>query len=47
MYRRGFGANQMGPASVIAVILVLVGLAVALGLRRLSGDSDESQLEGI
>ncbi len=47
MYRRGFGANQMGPASVIAVILVLVGLAIALGLRKLGGDTDESQLEGI
>jgi raffinose/stachyose/melibiose transport system permease protein len=47
MYRRGFGANQMGPASVIAVILVLVGLAIALGLRRLGGDVDESQLEGV
>ncbi len=47
MYRRGFGANQMGPASVIAVILVLVGLAIALGLRRLGGRADESQLEGI
>ncbi|MET0837490.1 MAG: sugar ABC transporter permease [Marmoricola sp.] len=47
MYRRGFGANQMGPASVIAVILVLVGLGIALGLRRLGGDSDESQMEGL
>jgi raffinose/stachyose/melibiose transport system permease protein len=47
MYRRGFGANQMGPASVIAVILVLVGLGLALGFRKLGGDADESQLEGI
>lgn len=47
MYRRGFGANQMGPASVIAVILVLVGLAIALALRRLGGDADDSQLEGV
>ena len=47
MYKRGFRANQMGPASVIAVILVLVGLAIALGLRRLGGDADESQLEGV
>ena len=47
MYRRGFGANQMGPASVIAVILVLVGLAIALGLRRLGGEANESQLEGV
>ena len=47
MYRRGFGANQMGPASVIAVILVLVGPGLALGFRKLGGDADESQLEGI
>lgn len=47
MYRRGFGANQMGPASVVAVILVLVGLAIALALRRLGGAADESQLEGV
>jgi raffinose/stachyose/melibiose transport system permease protein len=47
MYRRGFGANQMGPASVIAVILVLIGLAIALGLRRVGGAADESSLEGI
>ena len=37
----------MGPASAIAVILVLVGLALALLLRRLGGrDADASQLEG-
>jgi raffinose/stachyose/melibiose transport system permease protein len=47
MYRRGFGANEMGPASVIAVILVLVGLGIAIGLRRLGGSADESQLEGV
>ena len=47
MYRRGFQANQMGPASVIAVILVLVGLAIALGLRGLGGAADESQMEGM
>jgi raffinose/stachyose/melibiose transport system permease protein len=47
MYKRGFQANLMGPASAIAVILVLVGLALALLLRRLGGrDADESQLEG-
>lgn len=45
MYKRGFQANLMGPASVIAVILVLVGLALALLLRRLGGSGD-SQLEG-
>jgi raffinose/stachyose/melibiose transport system permease protein len=47
MYLRGFRGNLMGPASVIAVILVLVGLAVALALRRLGGtDPNASQLEG-
>jgi raffinose/stachyose/melibiose transport system permease protein len=46
MYKRGFQANLMGPASAIAVILVLVGLSVALLMRRLSGDPTDSQLEG-
>ncbi|GIF72798.1 ABC transporter [Asanoa siamensis] len=48
MYKRGFQANLMGPASAIAVILVLVGLALALLLRRLGGkDASESQMEGV
>ncbi|MER6826227.1 sugar ABC transporter permease [Streptosporangium sp. NPDC000563] len=47
MYKRGFQANLMGPASAIAVILVLVGLALALFLRRLGGrDANASQMEG-
>ena len=47
MYKRGFQANLMGPASAIAVILVLVGLALALLLRRIGGGSSSaSQLEG-
>ena len=46
MYKRGFQANLMGPASAIAVILVLVGLLLALILRRLGGDATASQLEG-
>ncbi len=47
MYQRGFQANLMGPASVIAVILVLVGLGLALLLRRLGGgEATDSQLEG-
>ncbi|MEU4575471.1 carbohydrate ABC transporter permease [Nonomuraea sp. ATR24] len=47
MYKRGFQANLMGPASVIAVILVLVGLALALLLRRLGGGTgSDSRLEG-
>ena len=48
MYKRGFQADLMGPASAIAVILVLMGLAIALLLRRLGGrDAAESQLEGV
>jgi raffinose/stachyose/melibiose transport system permease protein len=47
MYKRGFKASQMGPASAIAVILVLVGLLVALLLQRLGGkDNTASQMEG-
>jgi raffinose/stachyose/melibiose transport system permease protein len=46
MYKTGFQAHLMGPASAIAVILVIVGLALALLLRRLGGRGDESQLEG-
>jgi raffinose/stachyose/melibiose transport system permease protein len=47
MYRRGFQANLMGPASVIAVILVLIGLGLALLLRRLGGGTPSpSQLDG-
>lgn len=47
MYKTGFQANLMGPASAIAVILVLVGLGLALLLRRLGGrDTSASQLEG-
>jgi raffinose/stachyose/melibiose transport system permease protein len=48
MYKRGFQASLMGPASAIAVILVLVGLGLALLLRRLGGrDQAASQLEGM
>jgi len=37
----------MGPASAIAVILVLLGLLLAVLLRRLGGrDASESQMEG-
>jgi raffinose/stachyose/melibiose transport system permease protein len=46
MYQLGFQANLMGPASAIAVILVLVGVILAQVLRRLGGRGDESQLEG-
>lgn len=47
MYKEGFQANLMGPASAIAVILVLVGLGLALLLRRLGGGATAgSQMEG-
>src|SRR5699024_8731520 len=47
MYLTGFGSYQMGPASVIAVILVAVGLTLSLVLNRASGaDRMESQMEG-
>jgi len=47
MYIKGFRAGLMGPASAIAVILVLVGLVLALVLRRIGGGSNsQSQLEG-
>lgn len=47
MYLTGFRANLMGPASVVAVILVLIGLGLALFLQRLGGkDRSASQLEG-
>lgn len=47
MYKTGFQANLMGPASGIAVILVFVGLGLALLLRRIAGGGPgDSQLEG-
>jgi raffinose/stachyose/melibiose transport system permease protein len=47
MYQTGFQANLMGPASAIAVIIVLIGLVLAQILRRMGGRGDESQLEGM
>ena len=46
MYKRGFQANLMGPASVIASMIVLLGLVMALLLRRLGGSTTASQQEG-
>ncbi|PXY21428.1 ABC transporter [Prauserella muralis] len=46
MYLTGFRANNMGAASVLAVLLVGTGLALALGLSRLSSFRRGSQLEG-
>jgi raffinose/stachyose/melibiose transport system permease protein len=47
MYLRGFRGNMMGPASVIALIIVVVAVLLAMGIQRLGGkDAGESQLEG-
>ncbi|GAB3496907.1 carbohydrate ABC transporter permease [Flexivirga lutea] len=48
MYLQGFKSNDMGVASVIAVILIVLGLTFSLVLNRLSGsDRMESQMEGM
>jgi len=48
MYLTGFKANDMGAASALAVILVVVGLLLALLLQRVGGrDRSASQLEGL
>lgn len=47
MYLTGFKANDMGAGATLGVILVVVGLALALGLQRLGGkNQSDSQLEG-
>nr|WP_201762276.1 sugar ABC transporter permease [Pseudarthrobacter psychrotolerans] len=47
MYLTGFKANDMGAASALGVILVVIGLALALFLQRLGGKNrNDSQLEG-
>ncbi len=47
MYLTGFRSYDMGKASVLAVVLVAVGLAVSLGLNRITGASRmDSQSEG-
>ena len=47
MYLRGFRGNMMGPASVLALIIVVVAVLLALGIQRLGGkDASESRLEG-
>ena len=47
MYLTGFKANDMGAASALGVILVVIGLALALLLQRLGGKNrNASQLEG-
>jgi len=48
MYLTGFKANDMGAASALAVVLVVVGLLLALLLQRLGGqDRSASQQEGV
>lgn len=48
MFLTGFKANDMGAASALAVILVVVGLLLAVGLQRLGGRSrSASQLDGL
>ena len=47
MYITGFRANDMGAASTLGVILVVIGLVLAVGLQRLGGkDRSASQMEG-
>ncbi|MDQ4046832.1 MAG: sugar ABC transporter permease [Actinomycetota bacterium] len=47
MYLTGFKANDMGAASALGVILVVIGLFLALLLQRLGGrNRSASQLEG-
>jgi raffinose/stachyose/melibiose transport system permease protein len=47
MYLTGFSNNDMGRAATIAVLLVVAGLALSLGLARFSGFDRGSQQEGI
>ncbi len=48
MYITGFQANQMGAASVIALLLVVFGLGLTYGIQRLGGrDLSASQMEGM
>lgn len=47
MYLTGFRANDMGAASALGVILVVIGLGLAVALQRIGGTNrSASQLEG-
>jgi raffinose/stachyose/melibiose transport system permease protein len=47
MYLTGFSNNDMGRAATIAVLLVVVGVALSLGLSRLARFDRGSQQEGM
>ncbi|WP_316932649.1 carbohydrate ABC transporter permease [Changpingibacter yushuensis] len=48
MYLLGFKSFDMGAASVVGTLLLVVGLALSLGLNKLSGASKmESQVQGL
>jgi raffinose/stachyose/melibiose transport system permease protein len=47
MYLSGFVSNDMGRASTLAVLLVVGGLALSLGLSRFASFKRGSQLEGM
>jgi raffinose/stachyose/melibiose transport system permease protein len=48
MYLTGFSANDMGKASVLAVILVVTGLALAFSLTKYTGFARmRSEQEGL
>jgi raffinose/stachyose/melibiose transport system permease protein len=47
MYLTGFSNNDMGQASVLGVVLIVMGLSLSLGLTKLSGfNKMSSQMEG-
>ncbi|EID56041.1 carbohydrate ABC transporter permease [Saccharomonospora xinjiangensis] len=47
MYLTGFSSDEMGKASTLAVLLVVTGLTLALGLSRWANFRRGSQLEGV
>lgn len=48
MYLKGFKSYDMGGASVVGVIILIMGIVISLLLNKLSGsDKMESQMEGV
>ena len=48
MYLKGFKSYDMGGASVVGVVILVMGIAISLLLNKLSGsDKMESQMEGV